>query len=331
MQKFPSIDQFRQVVREIRFHSDYAGKDENGDAIYKHTGDYPIITFKGTVKLHGTNAAIVKYKDRIEYQSRERVLSLDADNCQFMAINSKKNLNFLFDGLEFNESIAIFGEWCGQGIQSGVGISSLPKMFVIFAISVDGEFRRVIMQPNYELANSLDIYYITQFPTYIARINFNAPELIQNELVSLTEEVEKECPVAKHFGVSGIGEGIVWTATHNDHHYIFKVKGEKHSVSKVKTLASVDVEQVESAKQFVESVVTENRLQQGVQVLKERGVELDQKATGDYLRWVIGDIAKEESDTIQENGLDIKKVNPLISNKARVWFFKYLDSLAINA
>lgn len=324
---FGSINQFRQVVREVKSHSDYAGKDENGDPIYKHTGDYPIITFKGTVKLHGTNAAIVKYKDRIEYQSRERVLSLDADNCQFMATNSKKDLSDLFYGINFKEYIAFFGEWCGQGIQSGVGISSLPKMFVIFAINVDGAW----IEGRERWDNQQGIYHIDQFPTYTAEIDFNAPELIQNKLIALTEEVEKECPVAKHFGVSGIGEGIVWTATHNDHHYIFKVKGEKHSVSKVKTLASVDVEQVESAKQFVESVVTENRLQQGIQVLKERGIELDQKATGDYLRWVISDIAKEENDTIQENGLDVKKINPLISNKARVWFFKYLDSLAINA
>jgi len=327
MKKFGSIEQFRQTIREVKSHHDFAGKDENGDAIYKHTSDYPKITFKGTVKLHGTNAAIVKYKDgHVEYQSRENVLTLQKDNAGFMLAMSNKNLDFLFDKFEFDDYIAVYGEWCGGNIQSGVALSQLSKMFVIFAIKVDD-----IWAPILRCDNDQGIYNINQFPTYSLEIDFNAPELTQNKLIELTEQVEKECPIGKYFGVSGVGEGIVWHAEYGDHNYIFKVKGEKHSVSKVKTLASVDVEQVENAKQFVESVVTENRLKQGIQVLKERGIELDQKATGEYLRWVIGDIMKEESDTIVKNQLEVKKINPIVSNKARAWFFTYLDSLAINA
>ena len=34
MIKFPSIEQFRNVIRHVQTHARFAGKDENGDAIY---------------------------------------------------------------------------------------------------------------------------------------------------------------------------------------------------------------------------------------------------------------------------------------------------------
>jgi intein/homing endonuclease len=37
----------------VRLNTDYRGKDENGDAIYVHDTDYPILTFRCTVKNHG--------------------------------------------------------------------------------------------------------------------------------------------------------------------------------------------------------------------------------------------------------------------------------------
>jgi len=73
MKKYNSIEQFRNVIRKVKENHDYQGKDESGNAIYSHTSDYPTIKFRGTVKIHGTNAAVVKYKsdERIEFQSRE--------------------------------------------------------------------------------------------------------------------------------------------------------------------------------------------------------------------------------------------------------------------
>jgi len=322
MIKYPSIEQFRNIVRAVRTNHDYKGKDETGAAIYRHDSPYPTIEFTGTVKLHGTNAAIVKYKDRIEFQSRERVLSLIQDNAGFMLTMMNQNLDPLFEGIDFNDHIAIFGEWCGQGIQKGVGISELPKRFVIFGCEVDGEWRQyhrvVAIPPN--------VYNIISYQTWGIEIDFNNPELAQNELVRITEEVEKECPVAKSFGVSGIGEGVVWKSKNQE--YIFKVKGEKHSVSKVKTLASVDVEMVNGINEFVEKVVTENRLEQGFGVLCNRdNIIPDQTNTGEFLKWMVTDVLKEEQDTIVQNQLEVKKVGAAVSKKAREWYFKKLDEL----
>ena len=46
-----------------------------------------------------------------------------------------------------------------------------------------------------------------------------------------------------------------------------------------------------------------------------------QEGDGDFLRWIVNDVIKEEQDTIIENQLDPKKINSAISNKARLWFF----------
>lgn len=314
MIKFPSIEQYRNIIREVKTNHDYQGKDESEQPIYQHLSPYPTIEFKGTVKLHGTNSSVVKYKDRIEFQSRERVLSLQSDNYQFMLTMMNKNLDFLFDRIEFTDHIAVFGEWIGQNIQSGVAVSNLSKSFVIFAYKIDGVWTDIQKSDSTQ-----NIYHINEFPTWTIQIDFNSPESVQNQLVTITEQVEKECPVGKHFGFSGIGEGVVWTTS--DRRYCFKVKGEKHSVTKVKTLAAVDAELVESMNEFVNNVLTEERLKQGIEKLKEMELEVSQKSTGEYLRWIIGDVMKEEQDTIVANQFDSKKLNPLLSNKARIWFF----------
>ena len=117
MKKYPSIEQFRSVIRTVKTQHDYQGKDENGEAIYQHLSNYPTLKFQGTVKLHGTNASIVKYSDgRLEYQSRERVLSLEQDNANFMMNMMGKDTSSLFSGIEFDDYCAFYGEWCGGNV-----------------------------------------------------------------------------------------------------------------------------------------------------------------------------------------------------------------------
>lgn len=317
MLKYPSIEQFRSVIRKVRINHDYQGKDENGEAIYSHLYPYPKLKFRGTVKIHGTNASIVAYKDgRKEYQSRERVLSLEQDNAGFMLAMMNKDLKPLFSGIEFDDYCAIYGEWCGGNIQKGVAINGLPKMFVIFGIKIDDVW---IELPSWKYDNENGIYNILQFSTYEIEIDFENPDLSQNKLIEMTIEVENECPVGKFFGVSGIGEGVVFEAVNNPE-YQFKSKGEKHSSSKVKSLNSVDVESLEGVKEFVDSVVTENRLEQGLQYLQEMGFSLEPKSTGEFLGWIVKDVIKEETDTIVSNQFDVKKIKSAVSVKARMWF-----------
>ena len=64
------------------------------------------------------------------------------------------------------------------------------------------------------------------------------------------------------------------------------------------------------------------------EIIGNEKLEPSVKHTGDFLRWVISDIVKEESDRMFEAGLEPKEVNSLISKIARGWFMEELDKLA---
>jgi hypothetical protein len=327
MKKFTEIEQFRNTIRSVKLHSDFRGLDESEAPIYRHDSPYPTLKFRGTCKIHGTNSSIVMYKDgHLEYQSRERVLSLQQDNAKFMLTMSNIDVRKLFEGIEFSDHVALYGEWAGGNIQKGVAITGLPLMWVLFALKVDDVYKDFSQYSHIKMEEQR-IYNIYQFENYEIDIDFNYPEIAQNKLVEITEAVEKECPVGKYFGKSGIGEGVVWESITDDSRYIFKVKGEKHSISKVKTVAAIDVEELQGLKDFVEYAVTENRMKQGIDKMIELGLPLNMKSTGEYLRWVYNDIIKEENDVIVKNQIDPKKIGSLISAKARIFWQKHLDSL----
>lgn len=300
MKKYPKIPQLRTTLKEIREY--YEGQE------------LPTIIWKGTVKLHGTNGGVVFRKNGgITYQSRNRELSLLSDNLDFYKQMSQKNLLPLIEGIEYEDNITIFGEWCGEGIQSGVGVSSLPKMFVIFDAYVDDK--------RIDFAHDLPeqgVYNILNFPTYEVSMNVFSPTDAINRIVALTEEVERCCPVAKHFGVEGIGEGIVFRWNR----WMFKSKGEKHSNSKVKTMKEVNPEAIAEAQEFASKTVTPQRIEQGVQYLKEMDIPFTIQSTGAFLSWIVKDILAEEEDTVLQNNLDVKKVKSAITLIARQEYLK---------
>ena len=74
MKKFPSIEQFRHVVRAERDAAKFRG-EEPGERSYR-----------GTVKLHGTNAGISQDRaGNLTYLSRNRKLTPGDDNAGFAA------------------------------------------------------------------------------------------------------------------------------------------------------------------------------------------------------------------------------------------------------
>lgn len=317
--KFPKIGQFRDVVKQVKDQTHWAGKDENGDPIFDRTRKCPTLTFNGTVKLHGTNAAIVRNKDgSIHFQSREHIITPTSDNAGFALWASTIDWDF-FINCYFPKSseVAIFGEWCGSNIQKGVALNQLSKRFVIFKVMVDGTWFK-----NSEFCwPEKNIFHISKFPTWSIDIDFENPGNSQSVLTTITEQVESECPFAKYFGVSGIGEGVVWTATENPS-LVFKVKGEKHSASKVKTLAAVDPEKASSLTEFIENTVTENRLLQGLENIDEISV----KNTGNFIKWVYNDILVEEASSIIASMLEPKEISKEVANKAKAWFFKRIEN-----
>jgi hypothetical protein len=338
--KYPSINQFKNVIRTVKDKTCYRGKDDNDQPIFVDA-TLPVISFTGAVKIHGTNAAWRYHKadDTVTAQSRERDLSLTSDNAGFCAY-TLKNIDlikqFCKDIVGDNDLVVVYGEWAGKGIQSGVAVSQLDKMFILFGIRVrsgdtetwlDTHEMEYHVSVRYALTflNENSIYLITQFPTYSIDIDFNDPSAVQNQIIDMTIAVETECPVGKYFGVSGVGEGIVWSHNSDEHGFLqFKVKGEKHSNSKVKVLVPVDEEAFAKVKDFVDAYVTEARLNQGIHVMKsEMQLEPIDKNVGSFLKWVVSDTIKEEQQSIVANDLDPKKVAKEISNVARKWFFEH--------
>lgn len=294
--------------------------------------------FANGILVHNSNGGVsIDKSGDIWAQSRSDIITIENDNAGFaFFVETKKEVfREIFSHIDFNgyDIITIFGEWCGGNIQKGVAINGLPKMFVIFDIKRSYETEEqgdnlYSTEEEISLYRSTDnnIYNIYDYETYTLEIDFNNPSESQNKLIELTNEVEKECPVGKAFGNEGIGEGIVWCyQDENGVKYRFKVKGEKHSSSKVKTLATVDTEKLNSIKEFVEYAVTENRLNQGLEKVFGINGQLDITKTGEFLKWVVSDVIKEELDTLADNGLVPKDVTSAISVKGRSWLLEKIN------
>ena len=333
---YPKIQQFRNIVSTINREACFAGLDENGKAIYDPSIKKPILTFKGTVKLHGTNVSVCYNRnDGTWFQSRNNIIIPEDDNAGF-AFFANNNLESWDDFMQIiiteNNidvgafTISIYGEWAGKGIQKGVGISQIDKSFFIFGVKIsklnDESFDSYWVDHSSLKDKHHRIYNVNDFETFLVDVDFDMPQLAQNTFVEITGKVESECPISKAFGFdNSLGEGVVWTTEFNGGIHRFKVKGEKHSVTKVKKLASVDVEKLKSIKEFVDYAVTENRFNQAIENIFPDG-ELDIKKMGDYLRWVVKDVISEELDTLSSNDLEPKDVNKHLSHKAREMFFK---------
>jgi hypothetical protein len=334
MINFPSIEQYRNVIRAVQIEASYIGKDEQGEPIYDESLPKPIINFKGTVKLHGTNAG-VSYNptDGLWFQSRESIITVEKDNAGFAFFAHTRSQVFIdmFNHIAYNNDITwdygyiltIYGEWVGKGIQKSVAIAELDKSFFIFGVKVscpdDENFKAYWI--NYSKLRSPEnrIYNIQDYPTYSIDIDFNNPEASQQRLTELTEQVEAECPVSKAFGVSGVGEGIVWTGKFNDSVHRFKTKGEKHQITKTKELIPVDVEKSNNIQEFVNKVVTKVRYEQAKEkVFMNEPVDI--KKLGALIQWMTNDILKEELDTISTSGLEPKDVKGEVAKKTREMF-----------
>ena len=315
--KFGSIGQFRNFIKTMQ----YLG--------------WRKINLIGTVKIHGTNSSVgLDLKDNsLFYQSRNRVLSLDDDNYDFAKYIEDNKPEFLkiFDEIkntintEKYDSIIIYGELAGKGIQNKVAVSQIDRFFAPF--SIVGVNKDTVDELDVKLSinESIRFYPVETFGVYNVQLDLDNVHLAQQEIKDLTISVENECPVGKYFGVSGTGEGIVFTDETKQ--YSFKSKGEKHSVSKVKVIADVDIEKINKIKDFVDYSVTENRLNQGIEYLKEMNKELDISNIGDFLRWLANDVLKEEQDVITENGLDndLKAIMKSVSSKGRKWLMDKIN------
>jgi len=226
--KFPSINQFSGVVKQVRDHCKY------------NNIPLPVLNFTGSVKIHGTNSAIGFSKDDIWFQSRERIISSESDNAGFATWGEsvKNELLEFYKVVCKNEELDhdyfyIYGEWFGKGIQKSVAVSQLEtKKFGIFKmvfVKDDQEFELDVLDYASCIGHYVNAVVVDSIvDPYDIEIDFNEPHLVQNQLLEYTLAVEKECPVGKYFGITGIGEGLVWSTKDVEWVGKFKTKGELH-------------------------------------------------------------------------------------------------------
>lgn len=103
----------------------------------------------------------------------------------------------------------------------------------------------------------------------------------------VTARFEAQCPVAKAFGVEGVGEGLVFAGKNCR----FKSKGAKHQAYRRPVAVKANKETVAS---FVENAVTLSRVEQGIE---QHGPRMCKP----LLDWVIHDIFTEEKDVVVLN------------------------------
>jgi len=362
---FGSIEQFRTIVQKIQRQSQFKGLDENGEPIIDKDAKLPTVIVTGSEKIHGTNGSICySNPDGFWVQSRKNIITPEKDNAG-CALTQETNKDVWMDIInalakEYNINldeniISIYFEWAGGNIQKNACVSRLDKMAFIFQhfkvsprvplADSDGQIEpaewhetklKDIVNPNVRGYDEWvdmpehKIYNIMNFPTYTLEVDFNRPDIAQNKMIEITENIEKNSGVAQAFNKSeNIGEGIVWTfIDEKGNRQVWKVKGEKHAkeTGKVKTLKPVDTELENKKIKFVNEIACQEfRLDQMFTEIKNsthngEASQMSMKDMGDYLRLVIKDVIKEHLNEMSEQGLEPKMLNSMISKVARVYF-----------
>ncbi len=342
---FGSIEQYSNICKTIAHKSRLTGVDEQGNPVYDHSKTLPIVEVVASEKIHGTNAGIgFSNPYGLFAQSRGGIISMHKDNAGFaFFVNSHKDaITNLIKELAAENNlnldttlITLYGEWAGGNIQKNSAVSGTDKKLFLFQHFMVSP----MTSPSYWLETKLsgnwahlpdnNIFNVMNYPTYTFTVDFNNPKLHQNQFVDLVNKIEENSPLGQAFGVQGnIAEGIVCTFMYNGELYRFKVKGDKHSSSKVVTLSLVDEEKESVKIEFANNACPAWRLEQMWQNIfgidNEKNIP-NIKFTADFIRAVINDVLKEESNTMAEKGLEPKEVNSKISKIAREWFLEQLQ------
>lgn len=347
--KYPSINQWRNLVKDISDRACYVGADEEGNAIFDYLKPKPNLTFEITEKVHGTNAGVsYSNPDGIWYQSRENVITVEKDNAGFAFFCEQRKeviikiINDLADDYEIDLNtniITLYGEFAGGNIQKNSALTNCEKSFILFRY-----FKVSPIEPNeyisakwYETtvaggqriftvaATQYNIYNIRDYFYKTIEINFNQPERYINELIEIMQKIEEASPIGQSFGQEkNIGEGIVISYLSEDRSLMqAKIKGEAHSNTKVKTLKAVDTEKLDAIDKCIEAITHNWRFVQGLTEVFGPDYEktLDRKRISEYLKWISSDTIKEESLIIADYGFEPKDVLGKVSQKAKEYFF----------
>jgi len=317
-----SIELLHNVVTTLTHYSNLAPA-EGGLPL-------PKVSYRGKVKLHGTNCAVQTHAEGLVTQSRETILTPESDLKGFAKWVRSHDAYFR----SLPHGLVVFGEWCGPGVEKGMAISAVPdKMFCVFGIQDSNG--RIVYDPaeivallTTEAPMPTNMHILPWADGVEFTMDYADPTSLQagaDYLNTVVAAVEKEDPWVKAtFGVSGLGEGVVLypvgTFDHELCRLMFKAKGEKHRTAATKEAVQVAPEVVATISDFVTLMVTDARLEQGLAVTCE-GVR-DPKRTRDFLAWVEKDVQKESKAELEASDLTWSQVEKAVQIRARSWFLQ---------
>ena len=345
MIKFPHIYLLHNVLAYV--------KHVNTDPeVPEHFRVTKPVTFTGTIKLHGSNCGVVwdAATDTLQAQSRETVLTPEADYkgfAQFVATNAVAIRSLIIHDVAWLKllgtvrKVALYGEWVGQGVVAkpkGSAVSTfagrhwaLFAVFATFGDDVEATNVSYIMMPS--LAHMRDlppsIGTVRSAGNWSVTIDFNDPASVEAGLAAATAAVDQvgaQCPYGKLHGLTGAGEGIVWMPEgefQGREDLYWKHKTEAHSVvdtATVRERPAVAPDVAETIADFVASMVTDNRLHQGLDVLEQQGLGAEKRNTGKFVQWLAADVEREGSLALDEQGLTWAQVSGPVTVKAREFF-----------
>ncbi len=350
---FGSISQFREVVKNIYREVQYIGFDEETkESIIDTNAKMPILEFSVSEKSHGSNFGFsYNNTDKEWFQSRRNIITPERDNASsaFLARAKKEHWTSMIKSIaEFNNidlntyGIVLYAELQGGNVQKNAACSGLPKSFLIFQyckvykIEESEEFANYWIETKnkkgWVQSNENLIYNVMELNSFNFSIDFNNPNEYKNKMAEMIPDIEKNSIIGEKLGIkNNIGEGFVFQALFNGNLHRFKVKGDAHSKSskKFRTLKPINNELQNKKIAFVNDIAcTESRMKQAIyEVCDEiNGKEASITQMGDVIRWVIKDTIKEESDILNDKGLEPKQINSLISKIVRPYFLNYLSS-----
>lgn len=310
---WPSIESFYNILKKIRRYPELME-------------DKSAIKYRGKIKLHGTNAAVQIVDGEVAAQSRNNIITPLKDNAGFASwVHSTKS-----HWLKVRNNMIIYGEWAGNGVQKGVAISKIPdKIFAVFAAK-DLTSNELITEPSElePLVAGIPRTYVLPWYSDEHSISWFDDVSVQSVVDKINGEVEvvEKCDpwVKDTFGIEGIGEGLVYypinveakRGSRSFSDYGFKAKGESHRVTKSDTAIRPKAPAAAGIDEFVELVVTEARLEQGVSEIG--GVDI--KNTGKFMGWVSKDVLKESESELEESKLQWTDVSKAVGNRARNWY-----------
>ena len=343
--KFPKIRGFHNVVKEVRS--------------FPIDNVFPVMNFRSKCKLHGTNAGVRVMPDGTVVSQKRSGDCGEYGHFNF-PVWVKGNESYFASLAHETDTYIIYGEWAGKGVQKKVAVSELEnKSFFVFVVrqlretdEVDEDGNKIvnsflIIDPDEiraimgdKLPNNI---YIVPWHSDDIFIDFNKEADLRNSATKFNDEVsviDKCDPYIKElFGIEGFGEGLVYYPMPSDdselttistsrfERYSFKIKGASHSGSgDGEKKARVKAVAPDSAYDFANIMLTQDRLNQGIQEVCEDG-PVDIKKTGQYIGWVCKDVATEGAQELLRGNLEWKQVQGIIANRAREFFMEKVKEI----